>query len=152
MRVNEYSDGYFFPDVVMRDIKLSARSKIVFVEIFNKSNFGENIFVLNRRDLCEACGISHATLHNCLKQLFDQKYFIDRTPDKNKILQDKDFEGLGYGSQTCEWCKVRTAVLHKHHHPIAKSSGGEETVSICPNCHHEFHFFEMDIGVNIKKL
>ena len=41
---------------------------------------------------------------------------------------------------SCEWCKTNTPILHKHHYPIKKSNGGTETVSICPNCHAEFHW------------
>ena len=39
----------------------------------------------------------------------------------------------------CQWCKCETYVLHKHHYPITKKQGGNETVNICANCHYEFH-------------
>ena len=59
--------------------------------------------------------------------------------------------GLGFGDTVCEWCNCKTVVLHKHHYPIPKSEGGTKTVSICPNCHHEFHYFSKPIKLNISK-
>jgi phage replication O-like protein O len=41
--------------------------------------------------------------------------------------------------KVCVWCQGTTIKLHKHHFPISRASGGEETISICPNCHVEFH-------------
>jgi hypothetical protein len=55
------------------------------------------------------------------------------------LLKNKKLSGLGYGTLVCEWCKVSTTVLHKHHYPISKKFGGDEVVRICPNCHNEFH-------------
>lgn len=37
----------------------------------------------------------------------------------------------------CEWCNCTTT--QQHHYPIPKSKGGTETVSVCANCHFEFH-------------
>ena len=46
------------------------------------------------------------------------------------------------GAQKCQWCKGTTAVLHEHHYPIRNVDGGIDTVSICPNCHAEYHSIE----------
>lgn len=39
----------------------------------------------------------------------------------------------------CKWCKEESDSLDKHHHPIPKSSGGEEIVEICKKCHQLYH-------------
>lgn len=58
-----------------------------------------------------------------------------------KLLCEKpSIGGLAIGEAVCSWCAVRTAVLERHHYPIPRSKGGTETVSICPNCHTEYHF------------
>lgn len=46
---------------------------------------------------------------------------------------------LNLSLETCSWCKCLTAELHAHHYPISKKLGGKKTISICPNCHCEFH-------------
>lgn len=56
---------------------------------------------------------------------------------KEQILGSK-----GEGDLTCAWCGCKTTLLHKHHYPIPKRMGGKETVSICSNCHSEFHLME----------
>lgn len=45
-------------------------------------------------------------------------------------------------NETCEWCQSTTAHLHGHHYPTPKKLGGTKVVSICPNCHSEFHSLE----------
>ena len=55
-----------------------------------------------------------------------------------KVLKTKSGKG-GIGNKWCEWCGIRTIVLHEHHYPVSKVKGGEDTVNICPNCHYEYH-------------
>lgn len=43
---------------------------------------------------------------------------------------------------TCEWCNVKTHILHEHHYPIQKKDGGSDVVKICPNCHCAYHRFK----------
>ena len=47
--------------------------------------------------------------------------------------------GLGIGNRQCQWCGVKTLYLQEHHYPVLKSKGGKDIVSICANCHSEFH-------------
>ena len=85
-----------------------------------------------------------------IKDLINGGY-ITIIRDKNIVseLKNKKMSGFGYGSQECSWCKVKTSVLHKHHYPIPKMSGGTDTVAICPNCHHEFHYHQNEIKLNL---
>lgn len=53
----------------------------------------------------------------------------------NKIGERKRLKG----NLACGWCGINTLVLHEHHYPIPRSQDGTKTVSICPNCHYEFH-------------
>lgn len=94
--------------------------------------------------------ISNLTIHTARKRLsklvkLEILEVYDQHIDKSQIvnvLKNKKMKGLGYGSLTCTWCGVNTVVLHEHHYPIPKSKGGTKTVSICPNCHYEFHSLE----------
>jgi hypothetical protein len=42
--------------------------------------------------------------------------------------------------ERCSWCASPTVILHDHHYPIPRFEGGTDTVSICPQCHGEYHF------------
>jgi len=65
---------------------------------------------------------------------------VKRTSEQiAEALKKKGLSGLGLGGKVCQWCGIKTAILHKHHYPVLKSRGGKETVDICPNCHSEFH-------------
>lgn len=55
------------------------------------------------------------------------QYFTETQPGVNSLLR------------TCKWCRCTTVAIQEHHYPIPKSEGGTETVSICANCHAEFH-------------
>lgn len=57
----------------------------------------------------------------------------------SRKLKNKKLKGFGIGEKSCDWCKINTTTLHHHHYPILKSQGGKDTVSICANCHHEYH-------------
>ena len=59
---------------------------------------------------------------------------------KTTVLQQK-----GEGEKICEWCGCSTTILHKHHFPIPKRLGGTDVVSICSNCHSEFHSQEKKV-------
>lgn len=63
------------------------------------------------------------------------------------ILTKKPQQFFIEGQKKCQWCKCNTAIAHKHHYPVPKSKGGKETVTICPNCHTEFHYL-----VNTQKF
>ena len=60
---------------------------------------------------------------------------------KDIIIKSKaEVANCGMGSVKCAWCGTHTAILHDHHYPVKRSDGGTKTVSICPNCHTEFHY------------
>lgn len=75
----------------------------------------------------------------CELGLFEKFSKSTNSEDIVNILKNKNLSGFGVGGSICQWCGVNTSVLHEHHYPVPKSKGGIETVSICPNCHHEFH-------------
>lgn len=52
------------------------------------------------------------------------------------------------GNKTCEWCTGKTFILHQHHYPLGKKQKGKTTVSICANCHAEFHYL-MEYSVTL---
>lgn len=56
-----------------------------------------------------------------------------------QILRDKTPQTLDRGFGLCPWCGCRTMKLQAHHYPVAAKDGGTETVTICANCHYEYH-------------
>lgn len=79
--------------------------------------------------------------------IFSQDEVVDIL--KKKTPQELHF--LRSYFVTCQWCKCSTIQLHGHHYPVARSKGGKKTVSICPNCHAEFHRLSDTNVFKIKK-
>ena len=96
-------------------------------------------------------GVSKTSISNWINELVKNEYITLIGEDVSEKLKSKKLYGLGYGEEVCEWCGCYTAVLHKHHYPIPKSKGGTETVNICPNCHHEFHYSQRCIKLNLSE-
>lgn len=62
------------------------------------------------------------------------------TPEQISLaLRQKTPQQFPMASLQCDWCKGTTIALQEHHHPIPRKDGGTSTVSICANCHFEFH-------------
>lgn len=120
--------------------------------------YGEITALCNERGYCWASNqyfaelykVSKTSISLWIKDLINGGY-ITISRDKNIVseLKNKKMSGFGYGSQECSWCKVKTSVLHNHHYPIPKMSGGTDTIDICPNCHHEFHYHQNEIKLTL---
>lgn len=55
-------------------------------------------------------------------------------------LKNKHPQKLVSGARHCEWCGCTTLRLQNHHYPISAKNNGVDTVSICANCHDEYHY------------
>lgn len=55
------------------------------------------------------------------------------------LLKSKPSQNFDYFDEVCEWCGSSTFKTQEHHYPVRAKDGGTETVSICANCHFEFH-------------
>lgn len=145
---NKRSYYAIIPADVRYDGRLSATSKIIFGELTTVCN-QEGYCWVDKNKLAKKFGLVVETITRRLKELEDCGYIT--TGENNLIdkLKSKELHGLGYGNKVCEWCKIRTTVLHEHHYPVPKSKGGDATVSICPNCHHEFHYNDSKIKLNV---
>lgn len=101
-------------------------------------------FIPTRQVLSSCTGWSLEKTRYVSNSLIQKNIFVPiddrKTPDEiRNILILKNMSGLGIGSQKCSWCMVSTYILESHHYPISKAEGGVKTVSICSNCHSEYH-------------
>lgn len=95
-------------------------------------------------------GISEKTVKTLLNRLvkdgfLKKKKSFETIKDieihlRNKCGQKLDKEE-NFGHR-CSWCNSQTYCLEEHHYPMPKIKGGLEVVSICSNCHREFHYLE----------
>ena len=150
-RINDQPSFYaVIPANVRYDKRLTPNAKLL---------YGEITALCNEKGFCWASNNYFADLYEVTPQAISK--WINSLSDNGFIkleknesivieLKNKKLDGLGYGRNICEWCGIRTAVLHKHHYPIQKSNGGNAVVNICPNCHHEFHYSEIKISLNIS--
>jgi len=77
-----------------------------------------------------------------VRTLYKKGFLLKTDPNFTeiaKLLKEKNSREVGIGHLVCEWCQVNTLILERHHFPIARKDGGEETVKICGSCHAEFH-------------
>lgn len=100
-----------------------------------------------------------STIKNSVKQLIKKECILIQKINNEELvnsLKNKNMNGLGYGHLTCSWCGVKTTTMHYHHYPLSKKNGGKNTIPICPNCHHEFHYNEsstkIKLNVDIKTI
>jgi hypothetical protein len=61
--------------------------------------------------------------------------------DRIVFHDDFVYEKLKSGQfiKGCHFCGYDKSALDEHHYPIRAKDGGTETISICANCHREFH-------------
>lgn len=130
------------PHYIMRDNSLTASAKIVYGVLAGICD-ESGVCDIKPDEIAESTGRVKKSSEKHLKELIDRGY-IKTTGDGDIVerLKSKKMRGLGYGRKVCEWCEVFTGVLHAHHYPIPKAQGGTETVDICPNCHHEYHYHD----------
>lgn len=127
------------PANVRYDKNLIPNAKLLYGEITALCN-EKGICRFSNQDFADLYNVNKISISHWMKNLVNQGY-ITVSQDENIVseLKNKKMDGFGYGDQECSWCKVKTSVLHNHHYPIPKMSGGTDTIDICPNCHHEFH-------------
>lgn len=61
---------------------------------------------------------------------------------EDNIDDEEVFKALSNGfeyNNGCVLCGYNKSFLDKHHYPIRAKDGGDKTISICSNCHREFH-------------
>lgn len=124
--VKIFHNDYYLP------FKLNANEKL-YIGLYANAN-GD----IQKVDLVMLDMVSNRCISSIKKHLSElglirvsHKY----TPEDAKAFTiDNSHKGL-----VCEWCGRQCYTLHKHHYPILASSGGKQTVSICPNCHYTYH-------------
>lgn len=139
------------PANVRYDKELTPNAKLLYGEITALCNEKGYCWASNSY-FSDLYNVSKVSISKWLKQLEEKNLVnVESEEDIVNILIAKHMKGLGFGSKVCIWCGVYTSVLHEHHYPIPKSKGGTEIVSICPNCHHEFHYHEKTIKLNLNE-
>lgn len=89
--------------------------------------------------LAETTNFSKKTINKCLDLLINENKIT------LEVLEPQVIKSMSLKLQKdkkCEWCNEYVAFLEEHHYPIPKRNGGDKVVSICPNCHTNFHKLE----------
>jgi hypothetical protein len=125
IRDKENFEGVWVPRSLIKKAGATLAMKLsaFYLGVFTLSNDDKNKSV--RLGLLSEKKLTTNEIVNILKRKVKQQIHIDAS----RIYP-------------CEWCKSSTVILHRHHFPIPKHKGGKLTVSICPNCHCEFHILQ----------
>ena len=138
-------NNVYIPLELLRDRNISSNAKILFGEITSECD-ANGYYNLDVKKISKKYNVGITSINDWIKCLSDNKYITIIKKDINIVesLKNKNLNGLGFGNKKCSWCGINTSVLHGHHYPIPKSKGGTEIVNICPNSHHEFHYYMSD--------
>lgn len=63
---------------------------------------------------------------------------IDEKISDKEVFETLNKQSCGNGG--CLFCGYNKSFLDKHHYPKRAKDGGTSTISICSNCHREFHY------------
>lgn len=88
-----------------------------------------------------------------MRTLLNKKFIVRKKlkpEDAVYLLCRKEKVQYVHGGYQCEWCKGTSYTLQQHHYPITKANKGKKVVSICANCHAEFHSF-VTVGIIVLK-
>jgi len=119
-------------------------------------------FHINIDELSNLFELTEIQIINAVNRLCTNHYLTQYQLAHDEIMkffakkEPQSLPRLNYNvtAYSCDWCKSETFVLHNHHYPIPQCEGGEQTVSLCPNCHTEYHYLEKLrlYTVNIEKV
>jgi len=135
--------------IIKRDVAKKCGIKAALVYAYIEKENKEGNLVYSLKDIFE---LSYKQLTRIKKVLLENNLIIISkiTPtEKRQLLKENNY-GKGNGEHYCTWCGYKSFVLHEHHYPIPKHKGGTDTVSICPNCHYQYHIFDEKYYINYK--
>lgn len=104
---------------------------------------------ISQSSIAESVNLGTNSIRETLRSLI-AKGLVRRTPGMDPkrvvlLLQKKGATCAPLATAQCSWCGSLTYRLHAHHYPVPRQDGGTETVSICANCHGEYHHLVGDM-------
>lgn len=102
------------------------------------NDIGINHKIPNNSYLAKTLGTSKQNISRQISNLIKKDYLYS----KIKYSDTEVFEILSKGTtykNGCILCGYTKSTLDEHHYPIRAKDGGVKTISICANCHREFH-------------
>ena len=122
--------GVWIPREVWLDTSLTANEKF-YLAIYLQNERNET-----ETDKMMLSMVSKPTICSIKKEL--RKLGLIDTITSSEQAKEQVLFRKGQGGE-CEWCGIKTFALQEHHYPVPRSKGGTKTVTICPNCHSEYH-------------
>ena len=138
------------PANVRYNKNLKANEKLLYGDITLLGSKNKPLYA-NNEYFAKLQNVSKASISKWLNNLEIENLIKINKADISNLLMKKKLNGYGFGNNQCEWCGIKTTILHKHHYPIQKKDGGINVVNICPNCHHEFHYCDFEIIIVRKQ-
>lgn len=95
--------------------------------------------ILSLSDICKKVSFSKSKVIKTISCIEKKGYITiqEKISDLTaySMLKDTNIHKTG-----CLFCGYNKSFLDEHHYPIRAKDGGTNTISICSNCHREFHY------------
>lgn len=100
--------------------------------------FGINNKIPSNKKISNYLNINEKSISYLLKRLIKKEYIKKLSNYTYKEVFDILSKGYSH-ENGCIICGYSKSTLDEHHYPVRAKNGGNETISICANCHREFH-------------
>ena len=120
---------------LIRDKNISL-SQSALLSIFNQIDLSFGI--PSNSELANTMGTSKENISRMVSDLIKKGYLQKKVniSDQEAYIQ-LNKNNCKHGG--CLFCGYSKSTLDEHHYPTRSKDGGIETISICSNCHREFH-------------
>lgn len=94
------------------------------------------INIRDNKKISNYANISIQQINRLLKKLEGKGYIKLRKKTYQEAFEILNIKNSEKG---CLFCGYNKSTLDVHHYPIKSSEGGKDVISLCANCHREFH-------------
>ena len=92
----------------------------------------------SNKDLSILLNIAKPQISKTISRLKEKGFLIEKNiPTDKEIFNVLNKVNSDNG---CTFCGYTGIAIDDHHYPIRRKDGGKKTISLCANCHREFHY------------
>ena len=94
-------------------------------------------YIPNNSELSNIIGVSKQAISKMISSLISKGFLISGSSYSDQEVFEKMKNKIHVCG--CIFCGYSKSTLDEHHYPVRSKDGGTDTISLCANCHREFH-------------